>query len=800
MTTANLSAMPYFVILDANGIIVPGGKCWTYKVGSSELKDSFTDYDSGITQTNPIIADSSGRLEIWLGSDGLYKLVFMDASDNILRTVDHVGTGGTGSGSTLLVNTVIGATNSLRAQAAGAATAITCLGYRTIDDNAGGTFRWDAAASGGDSGATVDGNTTYGTTGRWIRLIEGNCNPRWWGAYGNGSDADQSYFNLAIAYALTNSKALHLTKGTYLLSAPVTFSVPVVYDTDAVLSFTSFSPAITPIIGINDVSKHFELPSDDSYTPTFPAGTVANPLWFGEDNLYAVRLAMKSVSVNGGTVCIPDGTHSTSTQIPAYSNVSLIGKGSGSILSVNPGWTTDAALVGNNTAAAVVENFHIHDLQLLGRTDSSCSGINILGKSSSVKNCVIKNFKFDGVILGGTLASADSTDVEVANNTFVDNGSIDTCTGHIRLLSGDQLSVHDNQLRSTTVPKFGVYVEAADTNPQGVVNGVIRDNNLLCTDIAVAGYAGYIGGYINNLVIEGNHIEGSTQLADGISFGVVQVGEGPIGQVRIANNTMSVYGTGCKGINMVGVQDNPDALDIADNTVKMTAADASSAAIYIQDQVCHTTVHGNSAFSYTESSACLIKESGTVTDTSYNSNLARNMTGGYVLVQNRYEVLGTNVITQYNGDTTIGSNVSIGNNLTVAGDTSIGGSIYAGNIDYTTASGTFDATFQYDSVVIPFRYTVFGGERVTLTWPRGADMTGGATVHNSIGTPAPAVIRPDASNGTQHCPAFVWTNDNNAMTSASVAIGSNGLVSIRQSPQLSTDSIFLFCGGAVYSL
>ena len=668
MTTANLSALPYFTILDANGITVPGGKCWTYAAGTSTLKDSYTDYDSGIVAANPIIADSAARLEIWLSGDGLYKLTFTDASDNIIRTVDHVGTGGGGSGVSLLVNTVIGATGSVRALAAAAATSVTALGYRSVSDNGGGTFRWDASASGGDNGATVNGNTTYGSTGRWIRLIEGDCNPRWWGCYGNGTDADQSYMTLAIAYALANSKAIHLTQGTYLLSAAVTFSVPVVYDSGAILSFTSFSPAITPIIGINDTSKHFSLPADDTYTPVFPAGTIANPLWFGgEENLYAVRQAMKSVSTSGGTVLIPDGTHSTATQVTAYSNVSLIGQGSGSILSVNSGWTTDEALVGNDTATAVVENFHVNNLQLLGR-DSSCSGIKLLGKNSSIKNCTVKNFKFDGIVLGGTLAAADSTDVEVSGNTLIDNGSVATSKGHIRLLSGNQLSVHDNQLRSTTVPSFGIYVESSETYPQSVANGIVKDNNLLNSNIAVAGYDGESGGLIDNLVIEGNHIEGGTQVDDGITFGVAKGGEGPTGQVRVANNVISVYGSGCNGINLVGIQDNPDSFDIADNSILLNASDTSSAAIRIENQVCYSMIHGNIAIaSSVPSAAALIREVGSVSDASYNSNMARGITGGYVLVGRRYEVLGTSLISEYNADTTAVANLIVNQSIVNTG-------------------------------------------------------------------------------------------------------------------------------------
>lgn len=67
----------------------PGGKLYTYEAGTSTPKDTFTDADEGTPNTNPVILDSNGQADVWLGS-GSYKMVLDDAADVTIWTVDKI--------------------------------------------------------------------------------------------------------------------------------------------------------------------------------------------------------------------------------------------------------------------------------------------------------------------------------------------------------------------------------------------------------------------------------------------------------------------------------------------------------------------------------------------------------------------------------------------------------------------------------------------------------------------------------------------------------------------------------------
>lgn len=75
----------------AAGIPLNGGLIQSYAAGSTIPLATYTD-QSGLTpNSNPVVLDSSGGLStpIWLGPSA-YKFVIMDASSNILRTIDNV--------------------------------------------------------------------------------------------------------------------------------------------------------------------------------------------------------------------------------------------------------------------------------------------------------------------------------------------------------------------------------------------------------------------------------------------------------------------------------------------------------------------------------------------------------------------------------------------------------------------------------------------------------------------------------------------------------------------------------------
>lgn len=87
MTT--LTPTPKQQFLDANGNPLAGGKVYSYAAGTTSPLTTYTDVSGGIPNTNPVILDSRGEAEIWLGVAS-YKLKLTTATDVEIWTVDNI--------------------------------------------------------------------------------------------------------------------------------------------------------------------------------------------------------------------------------------------------------------------------------------------------------------------------------------------------------------------------------------------------------------------------------------------------------------------------------------------------------------------------------------------------------------------------------------------------------------------------------------------------------------------------------------------------------------------------------------
>lgn len=78
---------------DNNGVILSGGKLYTYAAGTTTPQATYTSSAGTTPHSNPIILDSAGRVpggEIWL-SDGLaYKFVIYTSLDILIGTYDNI--------------------------------------------------------------------------------------------------------------------------------------------------------------------------------------------------------------------------------------------------------------------------------------------------------------------------------------------------------------------------------------------------------------------------------------------------------------------------------------------------------------------------------------------------------------------------------------------------------------------------------------------------------------------------------------------------------------------------------------
>jgi hypothetical protein len=73
----------------AAGVPLSGGKVYTYVAGTTTPQATFTDYTGATPNTNPVILNSRGEANIWLGG-ALYKFILTDTNDVEIWTVDYI--------------------------------------------------------------------------------------------------------------------------------------------------------------------------------------------------------------------------------------------------------------------------------------------------------------------------------------------------------------------------------------------------------------------------------------------------------------------------------------------------------------------------------------------------------------------------------------------------------------------------------------------------------------------------------------------------------------------------------------
>jgi len=79
---------------DNNGVILTGGKIYTYQAGTTTPLASYTSSTGNTAHTNPIVLNSAGRVpggEIWIVATSLYKFVLETSTGVLIATYDNVG-------------------------------------------------------------------------------------------------------------------------------------------------------------------------------------------------------------------------------------------------------------------------------------------------------------------------------------------------------------------------------------------------------------------------------------------------------------------------------------------------------------------------------------------------------------------------------------------------------------------------------------------------------------------------------------------------------------------------------------
>ena len=88
---AMLTPSPKVQFFESNGEPLVGGKLYTYAAGTSSPLATYTDSTGNTANANPVILDSRGEANVWLGPSR-YKWVLYDADDVLIWSVDGIGT------------------------------------------------------------------------------------------------------------------------------------------------------------------------------------------------------------------------------------------------------------------------------------------------------------------------------------------------------------------------------------------------------------------------------------------------------------------------------------------------------------------------------------------------------------------------------------------------------------------------------------------------------------------------------------------------------------------------------------
>lgn len=188
--------------LDNNGVVLSGGKLYTYDAGTTTPRATYTSASGAVANTNPIILDSAGRVagEVWLTSNVNYKFVLKTSDDVTLWTNDDIAGVPASSITSLRINGSTSGYVDLTTVPVAGANTITfpaATGTVLLDPNTAftGTTTFETISATGDisgrnfssSGSISLSGMVYSSGTSQFKIPVGTTSERAGGFNGNGS-------------------------------------------------------------------------------------------------------------------------------------------------------------------------------------------------------------------------------------------------------------------------------------------------------------------------------------------------------------------------------------------------------------------------------------------------------------------------------------------------------------------------------------------------------------------------------------------------------------------------------------
>jgi hypothetical protein len=98
---ATLSPSPKAQFFTAAGVPLVGGKLFTYASGTTVPLATYTDSTGNTTNANPVILDSRGEANVWLGPSR-YTWLLKDANDNLIWTAAGINSSPSAQSATII--------------------------------------------------------------------------------------------------------------------------------------------------------------------------------------------------------------------------------------------------------------------------------------------------------------------------------------------------------------------------------------------------------------------------------------------------------------------------------------------------------------------------------------------------------------------------------------------------------------------------------------------------------------------------------------------------------------------------
>lgn len=217
----------------ANGQAYSGGKLYAYAAGTSTPKATYTTSTGSIQNSNPIILDSRGEADVYLGA-GSYDFWLFDSNDNLVYTVYGIA-GDSASSQTMGFCTNY---DALRALSTTPSYSVVYVAGREIPNDGGqGTFLFNPLSNTSDDDGIVLTPSSAPSYGRWIRQFDGIIDVQWFTG-GESGDNSVSIQNCASSCLSLGYDTIWFSETNYTVNSNVSINSSINVKVDGLIDGT----------------------------------------------------------------------------------------------------------------------------------------------------------------------------------------------------------------------------------------------------------------------------------------------------------------------------------------------------------------------------------------------------------------------------------------------------------------------------------------------------------------------------------------------------------------------------------